>query len=263
MRRRAFTLIELLVVIAIIAILMAILMPALNAVKEQARSINCRSNIRTLVLSWIMYKDDYDGKLVSGNTPGPSGTPAWVIMPSNAGNASVEEKKKHIMQGLLYPYVKKVEAYHCPSDKRPSLAYHKDAYRTYSVAGGMNGVNQNGGAEIKPCMKYADIDNPATKYVFLAELDRRGYNNGSWLMHAKSGHWVDPFAIWHNRNTSTLGWADGHVGMHRWFSESLIEWNELALHDPLNFNFTRNPAPGEELKDFEFMLKGYAYRSLL
>jgi hypothetical protein len=51
--------------------------------------------------------------------------------------------------------------------------------------------------------------------------------------------------------------------MQRWLGEGLIEWNELALHEPENFNFRRTPAPDEELKDFEFMLKGYAYRSLL
>jgi len=67
--RKAFTLIELLVVIAIIAVLMAILMPSLRTAREQARSISCRSNVRTLTLAWIIYKDESDGKLVGGDTP--------------------------------------------------------------------------------------------------------------------------------------------------------------------------------------------------
>ena len=262
MKRRAFTLIELLVVIAIIAILLSILMPALKTVKEQARSISCRSNTRQLTIAWIMYKDENDDRLVSGHTPGPGGS-AWIVMPSGAQTASTEEKKKYIMEGLLWPYVKKVEAYHCPSDKRPNNPHHQYAYRTYSIAGGMNGVSQSGAWEIMPCIKYSDIENPATKYVFLAELDKRGYNNGSWVMYPKSRQWVDPFAIWHSRNTSTLGWADGHVTMQRWLGEGLIEWNEQALYNPAAFNFYRAPNQDEELDDFEFMLRGYAYRELL
>ena len=64
--RIGFTLIELLVVIAIIAILMAILMPALNRVKEQGKRIVCENNLKTLQLSWIMYADENDGKIVNG-----------------------------------------------------------------------------------------------------------------------------------------------------------------------------------------------------
>ena len=56
-KRTGFTLIELLVVIAIIAILMAILMPALHRVREQGRRIVCESNLKTLTMSWIMYAD--------------------------------------------------------------------------------------------------------------------------------------------------------------------------------------------------------------
>jgi len=262
MKRKGFTLIELLVVIAIIAILMAILMPALNAVKEQAASISCRSNVRQLTMAWIMYKDENDDELVNGHTGGP-GSETWITIPQNAGTAPVEEKKKYIMEGLLWPYIKQIEAYHCPSDKRANKTHFQYAFRTYSIAGGMNGVSQNGAWEIMPCIKYSDINNPATKYVFLAELDKRGYNRGSWVMHPKSRQWVDPFAIWHKRNTSTLGWADGHVDMQRWFGEGLIKWNEQALYNPQSFSFYRTPNPDEELKDFDFMLKGYAYRELL
>jgi prepilin-type N-terminal cleavage/methylation domain-containing protein/prepilin-type processing-associated H-X9-DG protein len=263
MKKRAFTLIELLVVIAIIAILMAILMPALRIAKQQARSISCRGNVRTLTLAWLVYKDDNDSKLVAGHTPGPGSTPAWVVMPSSPGNANAEEKKKYIKQGLLWPYVKKVEVYRCPSDKRQNRTEFKYAYRTYSIAGGMNGVNQAGEWEILPCIKYSDIKNPAMKYVFLAECDPRGYNMNSWVMYPKSRQWVDPFGIWHSRNSSTLGWADGHVEMHRWLGEGLIKWNETALYTPLSFSFYRTPEQGEEMKDIDFAIKGYAYRALL
>ena len=64
---RGFTLIELLVVIAIIAILMAILMPALNRAREQGKRAACLSNLKQLTLSWIMYADENDDRIVSGD----------------------------------------------------------------------------------------------------------------------------------------------------------------------------------------------------
>jgi hypothetical protein len=51
--------------------------------------------------------------------------------------------------------------------------------------------------------------------------------------------------------------------MQRWLGKGLIEWNQQALHNPAAFSFNRTPSPDEELDDFEFMLRGYAYRSLL
>ena len=61
-RSKGFTLIELLVVIAIIALLMAILMPALQRVKKQARAVACQSNLRQWGLCFKMYTDDYNGR---------------------------------------------------------------------------------------------------------------------------------------------------------------------------------------------------------
>ena len=63
-RTKGFTLIELLVVIAIIAILLAILMPALNRVREQGKRISCMSNLKQLMLGWEMYAEENDGKII-------------------------------------------------------------------------------------------------------------------------------------------------------------------------------------------------------
>ena len=85
-----FTLIELLVVIAIIAILMAILMPALRAAKDQARRVHCVSNVKILSLAWLMYKDENDDKLVGGNTANQPHM--WVLRPPSG--ATIEQKKE-------------------------------------------------------------------------------------------------------------------------------------------------------------------------
>ena len=69
-KSRGFTLIELLVVIAIIAVLMGILMPALNRVREQGRSTACKANLRSWGLIWRMYSDEHDGKFSPGNRVG-------------------------------------------------------------------------------------------------------------------------------------------------------------------------------------------------
>ena len=66
-RRHAFTLIELLVVIAVIAILMAILMPALNRAREQGKRAACLNNLRQMMTGWIMYADENEDKILPAN----------------------------------------------------------------------------------------------------------------------------------------------------------------------------------------------------
>ena len=267
MNKRAFTLIELLVVISIIAILMAILMPALKIAREQARSVHCRSNVRNLTMAWLMYKDENDAKLVHGVTPGPTydrrTVAPWVVMPPGLGDSTLADKKEYIKQGLLWPYVKDIDVYRCPSDRRQNSPYHKYAFRTYSIAGGLAGLGSGGGFGAREITKYTEIRQPSEKYVFLAECDPRGYNMNSWVMDPKARQWVDPFGIWHRDNATTLGFADGRVDMQRWKSRGLVEWNLKALWDPATFAFYRPPQDNEELEDFEFMVKGYAIKSLL
>lgn len=264
MKSKGFTLIELLVVIAIIAVLMAILMPSLRLAREQARSINCRANVRTLTLAWLMYKDANDNRLVDGHANLGYGNPMWVEIPPGGGNSTVEDKKVYIQMGTLWPYVEKLEVYRCPSDLRKNSPAHQNAYRTYSIAGGLNGVGDGkGGAgwEVFPCLKFSDIKRPADKYVFLAECDVRGYNMGSWVMNPRSRQWVDPFGIFHRNNSSTLGYSDGRVAMQYFRGQGLIDWNRGAVEGgPAWAGFYRTPEDDAEREDFQTMLDGYAYK---
>jgi len=257
MKQKAFTLIELLVVIAIIAVLMAILMPSLRRAREQARSINCRANVRSLVTAWLMYKDANDDRLVSGHT----NADGWVRNPQGGANSTIQAKLDAIEQGTLWPYVENFEVYRCPSDKRKNSPAHQFAYRTYSIAGGLNGVNSSGGWEVIPCLTSTDVKRPSSKYVFLAECDPRGYNNGSWVLRPATKEWVDPFGIFHRGNSSTLGYADGHVAMQPFRDPGLIEWNLSAL-DGAGFSFYRTPQGEVEIEDFQNMLAGYAFKKL-
>ena len=92
-KRKAFTLIELLVVIAIIAILAAILFPVFARAREKARQASCQSNLKELQLSLLMYCQDFDERTPIGQTE------PWYAVPQHS----------------IYPYVKNIQIYVCPS----------------------------------------------------------------------------------------------------------------------------------------------------
>ncbi len=139
--RRGFTLIELLVVIAIIAILTAILMPALHIAKQQAGSSVCLMNEKQLVLAWLMYAENNNYTMCGPMTTNPAGPRYdWVGLPRDLvsgaikpSNFTAQEEIRGIEAGTLFPYYKNAKLMNCPTDKRSARA---PAYPGYGGAGG-------------------------------------------------------------------------------------------------------------------------------
>lgn len=251
-RKYGFTLIELLVVIAIIAVLMGILMPSLRAARDQAKRMHCVSNCRTLSTGWLMYAEENDGKIVDGHT---NTGQSWVDRAD--ASMTIEQKKQTIRDGLLYNYVgKEINVYRCPADTR-LIDSGMMTFRSFSIAGGANGES-NMNSTVK-ATNLMDIKRPAEKYVFLEDIDPRGYNIGSWIMRFNPIGWIDPLAMWHNER-STIGFADGHAEMHQWQNKSFIEWAKKAMHSTENWPGFNMQHPSDELEDVRYMAKGYPHK---
>jgi prepilin-type N-terminal cleavage/methylation domain-containing protein/prepilin-type processing-associated H-X9-DG protein len=255
MKTKAFTLIELLVVIAIIAVLMAILLPSLSLAKDQANAIRCVSNLKALALSWLLYKDDYDAKMVGGHVGGTQGTYLldWVDTPSTGSGDPIQLKKEAIERGLLWSYTKNHNIYRCPGDLR-KMRPPQYAFRSYSIAGTMFGEERYSNWSGRALWSYAEIKNPSLKYVFVEEIDPRGYNMGSWVMSPDGTSWIDPLAIWHNKR-STFSYADGSAEKHRWVNDLTMDM-ALRAAEGDSSAFDQTP-PANEREDIEFMHRGY------
>ena len=100
MKQKAFTLIELLVVVAIIAILAAMLMPALNRARQQAKSTACITGLKQIGLAWQMYVNDYDQFTLWHNTE---------------GNSQPQGCWDYFWYELLTPYTEGTEVFQCPA----------------------------------------------------------------------------------------------------------------------------------------------------
>jgi prepilin-type N-terminal cleavage/methylation domain-containing protein/prepilin-type processing-associated H-X9-DG protein len=276
MKKGAFTLIELLVVIAIIALLMAILMPALRLAKDQAAALICLNNLNNLSLGWFTYTIDNDGELMGGHRVGngnfkdkscfPDGF--WAEPPQDVPPARdykggekpglVENKLRGIRMGQLFSYVKNVKLYHCPFDARIDMP-DQQAYCSYSVAGGMNGeeaYRPGGPCKVHPekvAEVFDEIRAPANKIVFIEESDPRGWNIGSWIMNPTGNCWIDPLAGWHNER-STLGFADGHAEKHRWLSKNTVKMN---VEQEGGYCTDTTPNDLDDDADLFYMQQGY------
>ncbi len=236
--RRAFTLIELLVVIAIIAILAAMLLPALTKAKLKATGAACLSNEKQLLVATLMYANDNDDGIipstfnVNGSPVGMIGGGFWAApTPPISGGVkdqteALNRVTKGLMQSPLWDYKISVGLIHCPGDTRTRKAFGQGwAWDSYSKADPMNGGGWNNGtwgAASSLFKKLGAVPKPSTSFIFLEEADSRGFNQSTWVFNQKPPGWVDVFAIFHG-SWSTFGFVDGHAEGHVWKDPKTIE----------------------------------------
>jgi prepilin-type N-terminal cleavage/methylation domain-containing protein/prepilin-type processing-associated H-X9-DG protein len=269
-----FTLVELLVVIAIIALLMAVLLPALNKARTQGKRIVCLSGMRQLVLGWMAYADNSDSKLVNGGQAGAGSTggafdwvtETWWCTPlyplptaDEVGSGwapkrfdwdlalPYKERELLLKKGALFKYCQNLKSYRCPEAD-------KNMHRTYIMPASMNAEWKNPVPGYCPmalvAKRLGQIKKSKDRIVFFEE---KRITPDAFQFPVPGVMWnFDKPNIMHG-DGANYGFADGHADYHKWETAPVLRWAKT-----INDNQAVGaPTPAELIqypKDYNWLL---------